>query len=225
MPGGSIILTNIGQLLTMKDNGLGIVENATLRVRDGHIAEITEGQENHRDTEKEGGTAKDAKSASTWRNRRGTEKQTGGHVVDCKGCVVLPGFVDPHTHLVFGGWRAGEFEQRLLGKTYKEIAQAGGGILSTVKATRQATEEELLARSRERLLEMVSWGTTTVEVKSGYGLDTETELKMLRVAKRLGEEGPATVVPTFLGAHSVPKESGQAVKRSSEERGLHQAVD
>ncbi|MEO0080503.1 MAG: amidohydrolase family protein, partial [candidate division WOR-3 bacterium] len=128
-----------------------------------------------------------------------------GRVIDCRGCVVLPGFVDPHTHLVFGGWRAEEFEERLAGKSYQEIAEAGGGILSTVRATRQASEEELYRLARERLKEMVSWGTTTVEVKSGYGLDTENELKMLRVAGRLGESGLATVVPTFLGAHAVPK--------------------
>jgi imidazolonepropionase len=139
----------------------------------------------------------------------GLSPRSDEQVLDCGGCVVLPGFVDPHTHLVFGGWRADEFEQRLAGRTYRQILDSGGGILSTVKATRAASEDELYELALERLREMVAWGTTTVEVKSGYGLETETELKMLRVAKRLGESGLATVVSTFLGAHSVPKETSK----------------
>jgi imidazolonepropionase len=111
---------------------------------------------------------------------------------------------------VFGGWRHNEFEMRLAGKTYREIAEAGGGILSTVIFTRLATEDELYNRALERLHEMVLWGTTTVEVKSGYGLDTEVELRMLRVARRLGELKFCRVVPTFLGAHSVPKRTPKA---------------
>ncbi|MBN2537080.1 imidazolonepropionase, partial [candidate division WOR-3 bacterium] len=132
-----------------------------------------------------------------------------GKVIDCRGCVVLPGFVDPHTHPVFGGWRHGEFEQRLGGRTYKEIAQAGGGILSSVRMTRAASEDELVGAGRARVLEMLSWGTTTVEAKSGYGLDTETELKMLRAIRRVGESVPVAVVPTFLGAHSIPKDTAK----------------
>ncbi len=179
----NLLLNNCSQVLSMTGDGLGIVERGAVRVRDGRVAEIAAGP---------------------------LESEPGETEIDCRGCVVLPGFVDPHTHLVFGGWRADEFEQRLLGRSYKEIAQAGGGILSTVKATRAASEEELHERGLERLHEMVSWGTTTVEAKSGYGLDTETELKLLRVTGRLAEEGIATVVPTFLGAHSVPAGTSKA---------------
>lgn len=118
----------------------------------------------------------------------------------------MPGFVDCHTHLVFGGYRDDEFEQRLQGKSYKEIAEAGGGILSTVRKTRLAPESELYDAARARLREMLQWGTTTCEIKSGYGLDTETELKLLRVIRQLAQDSVQTVVPTFLGAHSVPPE-------------------
>jgi len=124
---------------------------------------------------------------------------------DCLGNLVLRACLDAHTDLVFGGWGAGEFEERRAVRTYKEIAEAGGGILSTVAATRTSTEDGLYAKARGLVQEMVSWGTTTVEVKSGYGLDTATELKMLRVVRRLGRSGPVRVVPTFLGAHAVPK--------------------
>jgi imidazolonepropionase len=127
--------------------------------------------------------------------------------LDASGCVVMPGFVDCHTHLVFGGYREDEFELRLEGRTYKEIAEAGGGILATVRKTRQASEDDLLLSARRRLDEMLTWGTTTCEIKSGYGLDTETELKMLRVIQQLQTGEPRlTTVPTFLGAHSVPPE-------------------
>ena len=122
-------------------------------------------------------------------------------VVDAAGRLVTPGFVDAHTHAIFAGIRANEFELRSQGSTYQEIKAAGGGILSTVNATREASEEELTRKAGEHLRWMLSHGTTTVEVKSGYGLDLETELKMLRVAKKLG---PQHVQPTFLGAHSVP---------------------
>jgi imidazolonepropionase len=118
----------------------------------------------------------------------------------------MPGFVDCHTHLVFGGYRDDEFEQRLQGRSYKEIAEAGGGILATVRKTRLAPESELLAAGRSRLREMLEWGTTTCETKSGYGLDTDAELKLLRVIRQLAQDSVQTVVPTFLGAHSVPPE-------------------
>ena len=127
-------------------------------------------------------------------------------VIDAGGCCVTPGFVDAHTHLVFAGNRAAEFEQRIEGASYQEIAAAGGAILRTVAMTRAATEDELLAESRRHRDWMLRAGTTTMEAKSGYGLERATELKMLRVMKRLNEEGPATIVPTLLAAHTVPPE-------------------
>ena len=119
---------------------------------------------------------------------------------------MTPGFVDAHTHLVFAGNRAAEFEQRIAGATYQEIAAAGGGILRTVHLTRAASEEELLAAARRHRDWMLRSGTTTIEAKSGYGLDRDTELRMLRVIRRLNEEGPARIVPTLLAAHTVPPE-------------------
>jgi len=127
-------------------------------------------------------------------------------VVDAEGRCVTPGFVDAHTHLVFAGNRAAEFEQRIAGATYQEIAAAGGGILKTVALTRAASEDELLVAARRHRDWMLRGGTTTLEAKSGYGLDRETELKMLRVIRRLNAEGPVRVVPTLLGAHTVPPE-------------------
>ncbi|WP_227370833.1 imidazolonepropionase [Halomonas sp. M20] len=122
------------------------------------------------------------------------------------GGVMTPGLVDCHTHLVFGGNRADEFEMRLEGASYEEIAKAGGGILSTVRATREASEEELFDKALPRLQALIHDGVTTVEIKSGYGLNVEDELKMLRVARRLGEALPVRVVTTLLGAHALPPE-------------------
>ncbi len=126
------------------------------------------------------------------------------HQVDCGGRWIGPGLVDCHTHMVYAGNRANEFEQRLDGASYADIARAGGGIVATVRATRAASEDELLAQSLPRLDAMLAEGVTTVEIKSGYGLTLEDELKQLRVARRLGELRPVAVVPTFLGAHAVP---------------------
>jgi imidazolonepropionase len=179
----NLVLNNCSQVLTMTGGGLGIIEHGAVRIRDGRITEVAD---------------------------HPLAPEEGEAEVDCHGNVVLPGFVDPHTHLVFGGWRQNEFEMRLAGKTYREIAEAGGGILSTVIFTRLASEDELYNRSLERLHEMVLWGTTTVEVKSGYGLDTDAELRMLRVARRLGDLKFCRVVPTFMGAHSVPKRTPKA---------------
>jgi imidazolonepropionase len=126
--------------------------------------------------------------------------------LDARGGAVTPGLVDPHTHLLFAGSREGELELRQQGAGYLEILAAGGGILSTVAATRAASAEELAAHGRRWLDEMLGHGVTTVEAKSGYGLDLATELRLLEVAHQLGTEGPIEVVPTWLGAHAVPPE-------------------
>ncbi len=126
--------------------------------------------------------------------------------VDADGGAVSPGLVDPHTHLLFAGSREAELVLRQHGASYLDILDAGGGILSTVAATRAATEDELAAHGRRWLEEMLAHGATTVEAKSGYGLDLETELRLVEVAYRLGREGPVDVVPTWLGAHAVPPE-------------------
>lgn len=125
---------------------------------------------------------------------------------DGEGGCMTPGLVDCHTHLVYAGSRAREFELRLLGATYEEIARQGGGIRSTVNATRGANENMLLAQSAPRLATLLREGVTCVEIKSGYGLDLETEIRMLRIVRLLGEAFPVTVVPTFLGAHALPPE-------------------
>ncbi|MBC8331750.1 MAG: imidazolonepropionase [Anaerolineae bacterium] len=125
---------------------------------------------------------------------------------DAAGRVVMPGLVDPHTHAVWAGDRSAEFEMRIQGKSYMEIMNAGGGIVSTVRQTRAASLKELKAQTRSRLVGMFEQGTTTAEVKSGYGLNTETELKMLQAILELDAEGPLELIPTFLGAHAVPAE-------------------
>lgn len=129
-----------------------------------------------------------------------------GDAVDCGGRLVTPGLIDCHTHLVYGGNRASEFEQRLNGATYADIAKAGGGIMSTVRATRAASEAVLLESALRRLESLLAEGVTTIEIKSGYGLDVETEMKMLRVARKLGTLRPVDVKTTFLGAHTFPQE-------------------
>lgn len=127
-------------------------------------------------------------------------------IMDLDGKVVIPGLVDCHTHLIFGGWRADEFEKRILGATYLEIAEKGGGILSTVKHTRDSSSDALVQRALEFLKQMSSLGVTTVECKSGYGLDVENELKILRAYRELERLQPLTLVRTFLGAHTFPAE-------------------
>lgn len=156
--------------------------------------------------------------------------------IDCQGKLITPGLIDAHTHLVFAGNRAAEFELRLQGASYEEIARAGGGILSTVTATRAATEDELVTQSLPRLDAMIAQGTTTVEIKSGYGLTVEDELKMLRAARRLGQLRPVTITTTHLAAHAIPPEykgspdayiDGVAIPslRAAQAEGLVDAVD
>jgi imidazolonepropionase len=155
---------------------------------------------------------------------------------DCGGRLVTPGLIDCHTHAVFAGHRAVEFELRLKGASYEEIARAGGGILSTVTATRAASEEELLARALPRIDQLIAAGATTIEVKSGYGLTVGDELKMLRVARRIGQARPVTVKTTHLAAHAIPPEyKGRATAyiaevalpslRQAHAEGLVDAVD
>ena len=165
-------------LCTMQD-GLGVVRNAALAARNGRIA---------------------------WAGPRAELPAHGAPETDCGGAWILPGLVDCHTHLVFGGNRAGEFERRLLGVSYEEIAREGGGILSTVRATRAADEGALLAAALPRLDGLLAEGVTTIEVKSGYGLEFEAERRMLRTARALGRERVVSVVTSFLGAHAVPPE-------------------
>lgn len=160
---------------------VGIIERGAVLVREGMIAEI--------------GPAREL------RDRFPDEE-----LLDAGLRVIMPGFVDPHTHAVWAGDRAVEFEMRLEGKSYLEIMAAGGGIVSTVQATRKASLEELVGQSRPRLEEMFACGTTTVEIKTGYGLDTETELRLLEAILVLDQESPLDLVPTFLGAHALPPE-------------------
>lgn len=156
--------------------------------------------------------------------------------IDCQGKLLTPGLIDAHSHLVFAGNRAAEFELRLKGASYEEIARAGGGILSTVTATRAASEDDLVTQSLPRLDAMIAQGTTTVEIKSGYGLTVEDELKMLRAARRLGQLRPVTITTTHLAAHAIPPEykgnpdayiDGVAIPslRAAQAEGLIDAVD
>jgi imidazolonepropionase len=140
--------------------------------------------------------------------------QTARHLkidleIDCEGRCLIPGFVDPHTHLCFHGLRESEFSLRLEGVPYLEILRRGGGILSSVKRVREATEEQLFSSTMELAQSALKHGTTTIEIKSGYGLETQNELKMLRVIERVGRQSPLDVVPTFMGAHAIPEEERQ----------------
>lgn len=161
---------------------IGLLEDAVVGVQDGRIAYV--------------GSAREAAAAGV----------TGRETVDAGGRLLTPGLVDPHTHLVHAGSREYELAKKLAGVPYLQILAEGGGILSTVRSTRSATEGELLAQAKRSALRMLLHGTTTVEAKSGYGLDHDTELSQLRVAKRLGSEIPIDVVSTFLGPHAIPPE-------------------
>ncbi len=170
-------------LATMTDLSLGIVRNGAIAVSDGRIAWV--------------GKAADLPAPP---ERLATE------VIPCGGAWLTPGFIDCHTHIVFGGDRTGDFRRRLRGESYAEIARAGGGIMSTVRATRAASNEELTACAAARARELSAWGVTTIEVKSGYGLDLRTELRMLEVAAGLARHVPADISPTLLAAHTLPPE-------------------
>jgi len=173
-------------LATMDEaGGIGHIPNAALAIRDGRIAWL--------------GT-REQLQASSW---------SAAVETDARGLWITPGLIECHTHLVYAGDRSNEFAARLRGATYEEVARAGGGIVSTMRATRAASEDELLAQSLPRAEALVSEGVTTLEVKSGYGLDIASELKMLRVAKRLGERLGIDVIKTFLGAHALPPEFAQ----------------
>ena len=141
-----------------------------------------------------------------WAGPEAEVPPAAGERIDLGGRLVTPGLVDCHTHLVFAGDRAREFEMRLEGATYEEVARAGGGIVSTVRATRAATEDELLAGALPRIDQMLAQGVTCIEIKSGYGLDVEAELRMLRAARRIAQHRPVRVLTTFLGAHALPPE-------------------
>jgi imidazolonepropionase len=184
-----LIIKNAKELLTLSssfkdESGLGIIPNGAVAVKEGRIFWIGKTDELPGDFV------------------LGPEAQ----VIDARGKVVMPGLIDSHTHLIFAGSRENEFEQRIEGLTYLEIAERGGGILSTVEATRKASFDELLSSGKRRLDRLLSKGVTTIEAKSGYGLSLEDELKILRVMKALQEDHPVDIVPTFLGAHTIPKE-------------------
>jgi imidazolonepropionase len=171
-----MLLTNLNAA-TMKD-GYGLIEDAAILIEGGRIA---------------------------WVGPR-SEAPTGHETTDCEGRLATPGLIDCHTHLVFGGSRAHEFEQRLTGVSYAEIAKAGGGIASTVRMTRAESEADLAASALRRLDALLAEGVTTIEVKSGYGLDRDTEMKMLKVARELSQWRPVEVVTSYLGAHALPPE-------------------
>jgi imidazolonepropionase len=145
------------------------------------------------------------------------KKSHGAEMVDAGGRVVLPGFVDAHTHLIFAGNRLDDFERRARGESYEQIFKAGGGIWSTVEKTRAASEQDLLVQAKKHAEWFLRCGTTTVETKSGYGLTLEDELKILRVMRSLNEQSPLEIVPTFLGAHAVPRTVAQTILPASQD--------
>lgn len=180
-----ILIKNSNELITLKGpnkprknknmSNIGIIRNGDLAINDGLIVDI--------------GKKLNYKASKT---------------IDAKGKTVMPGFVDPHTHLVFAGSREFELDMKLKGATYMEILKKGGGIKYTVNQTRKASNNLLLEESKKRLDSMLSYGTTTCEAKSGYGLDTKNELKILKINKKLNENHPVDIISTFLGAHAIP---------------------
>ena len=188
----SLLITGASQLLTLRGRGprrgsalgeLGIVKDGAVLVRNGVIAAV-----------------------GTRAKVEALPEAAGAEKLDVGGRVVLPGFVDSHTHLIHAASRAEEYELKIAGASYEEIARRGGGILNSVNALRAATSKALKLRTRRALAQFAAYGTTTVEAKSGYGLDVASELKILRLHKELGAEQPLDIVSTFLGAHVVPAE-------------------
>jgi imidazolonepropionase len=198
----SLALLHASQLVTLSGpkrpragkelSELGIISDGGMLIRNGKIAMV-------------------GSSQKIEENLNALSIQVSGagdvEMVDLGGRVVVPGFVDAHTHLVFAGNRLDDFERRARGESYGQIAKAGGGIWSTVEKTRAASEADLFATAKKRIEWFLKCGTTTVEAKSGYGLTLDDELKILRVMQRLNQETPLEVVPTFLGAHAVPRDT------------------
>ncbi len=184
-----MLIHSASQLLTLQGGpqrglalgSLSIIEDGAVLLRDGLISEL--------------GTTRDLRRL-----------HPDEPVLDASGCVVMPGFVDPHTHVVWSGDRAAEFEMKLAGAKYLDILAAGGGIISTVRRTRASSVKSLMEETCPRLARMFAYGTTTAEAKTGYGLESETELRMLQVILALDASGPVELVPTFLGAHAIPPE-------------------
>ncbi len=191
MSRAELIIHNAGQLVTCASGGrpkrgdamldVGIIQNGAVAIADAKIVGVGSSADILRDFE-------------------------SGEMIDAEGCVVCPGFVDPHTHIVYAGDRLNEFELKIEGADYLEILGQGGGIISTVRQTREASVEQLVEQGILRLNKMLRCGTTTVEIKTGYGLNTETELKMLAVIETLDKTHAIDIVPTFLAAHTVPPE-------------------
>jgi len=184
-----LVIKNAQELLTLSSSfkeasGLGMIQQGAVAIKAGRVFWVGRTEE---------------LSQKFFLNRDGGE-------IDARGKVVMPGLIDAHTHLIFAGSRENEFEQRIQGLSYQEIAERGGGILSTVEATRKASFDELLFLGKRRLDRMLSKGVTTLEAKSGYGLSLQSELKILKAMKALQESHPIDIVPTFLGAHTFPKE-------------------
>jgi imidazolonepropionase len=190
--GQKLLIKNIAELVTCRGtipkagtdmNELGIIKDGAIVSENGQIISV--------------GPANEVLN--------GFEEE-GCQIIDASGKCVLPGFIDAHTHFVFGGYRPEEFSWRLAGDSYAEIMKRGGGIVNTVRATRQTSYEELKSLAKKRLDTMLTMGVTTVEGKSGYGLDSETELKQLKVMAELNAEHPVDIVATFMGAHAIPEE-------------------
>ncbi len=187
----NILITNAGQLITLKGpakvrtgkkaDELSIIENGAVAIKGEKILAV--------------GTTEEIEA-----------NYNSDKIIDASNKVVMPGFVDPHTHPVFVHTRENEFEMRIKGKSYVDISKSGGGIRSSIKAVREASEDELYELSEKRIKRMISNGTTTLEAKSGYGLSTESEIKMLKVIRKLNENLPIDIIPTFMGAHEFPIE-------------------
>jgi imidazolonepropionase len=180
---------HVATLVPQPGNPLGLFPNAAIGIDDGRIVRVG------KRTELAGFRAKE--------------------VVPCGGAWITPGLVDCHTHLVFGGTRASEHAMRRAGASYEEIARAGGGIASTVKATRESSTDELRDQSRRRLHALMAGGVTTIEIKSGYGLDTAAEIRLLNAAKAIGRDEPVRIVPTLLAAHALPLEAKEGPAREA----------